>query len=90
MQRIAYVLWQKNYSGGLAARLRAFWHCVVRGYRFEICGDCGRPVKQVWLTDDRLWREVMGGEGGLLCIPCFDGELEDRGDYVTWRPPQGT
>lgn len=90
MRRIAYVLWQKHYSGGPSARLRAFWHHILRGYRFEICGGCGRPVKQVWLADSHQWRDVMGGEGGTLCIPCFDAELEVRGVYATWCPTQGT
>lgn len=88
MRRIAYVLWRKRYSGGLAARLRAFWHHVVRRHRLEICGECGRPVNQVWITEDSLWRDVMGTDGGTLCIPCFDAELEDRGVYVAWRPIQ--
>ena|ERR1700754_831261 len=87
--RISYVLWRRSWTGGWAARSRAFWHHVVRGYRYEICGECGRPVKQVWVTDDQLWLDVMGHEGGTLCIPCFDAELERRGLLVTWRPTRG-
>jgi hypothetical protein len=54
---------------------------VVRGYRDEICGECGRPVDQVWLASDALWRDVMGHEGGLLCIPCFE---KKAGRFVRW------
>ena len=85
--RISYVLWRRtSWTGGFAARAHAFWHHVVRGYAYEICGECGRPVEQVWLADDPLWLEVMGHEGGLLCIPCFDAELEERGLFVRWKP----
>lgn len=85
--RISYVLWRrKSWTGGLSARARAFWHHVVRGYDYEVCGECGRPVSQTWLTDDQLWIDVMGHEGGLLCIRCFDGKLERPGRMVRWVP----
>lgn len=82
--RVSYALWRKNYTGGLAARVRCFWHHVVRGYRYEVCGECGRPVEQVWWAPEDLWLEAMGWEGGLLCIPCFDLKLEDRPGLVRW------
>lgn len=84
--RASYALWRKNYTGGIVARLRAFWHHVVRGYRYEVCGECGRPVEQVWNAPDELWQEVMGWPGGLLCIRCFDAKLEDRPGWVLWEP----
>jgi hypothetical protein len=85
--RISYVLWRrKSWTGGLTARARAFWHHVVRGYDYEVCGECGRPVNQTWLTDDQTWIDVMGHEGGLLCLRCFDGKLERPGRMVRWVP----
>jgi hypothetical protein len=85
--RISYVLWRrKSWTGGSTARARGFWHHVVRGYDYEVCGECGRPVDQAWLTDDQQWIDVMGHEGGLLCIPCFDRKLEKPGRLVRWLP----
>jgi hypothetical protein len=85
--RISYVLWRrKSWTGGLTPRVRAFWHHVVRGYGYEVCGDCGRPVNQAWVADDQAWIDVMGHEGGLLCIPCFDKKLEGSGRLVRWTP----
>lgn len=87
--RISYVLWRRKWSGGLTARARAFWHHVVRGYRYEICRECGRPVGLVWLAPNDLWLAVFGTEAGIRCIPCFNAELESRGVYVSWRPTLG-
>jgi hypothetical protein len=87
--RISYVLWRRRWSGGFTAQIRAFWHHVVRGYRYEICGECGRPVGLVWFAPDDLWLEVSGSEAGISCIPCFDAKLESRGVYVSWRPTLG-
>jgi hypothetical protein len=85
--RISYVLWRrKSWTGGVIVRARAFWHHVVRGYRYEICGECGRPVDQVWVAGNQLWRDVMGHDGGLLCIPCFNRKLEKHGCFVRWIP----
>lgn len=85
--RISYVLWRrKSWTGGLTARARAFWHHVVCGYRYEICGECGRPVEQVWVAADSLWLQVMPDSGGLLCISCFDGKLEKSGHFIRWTP----
>lgn len=85
--RISYVLWRrKSWTGGLTTRARAFWHHVVRGYGYEVCGECGRPVDQAWVANDQLWIDVMGHEGGLLCIPCFDKELSQSGRFVRWVP----
>lgn len=87
--RLSYALWRKSYTGGLAARARAFWHHVVRGYGLETCGNCGRQVEAAWLADSDLWREIMGHDGGLLCIRCFDGELARRGRFARWIPNIG-
>jgi hypothetical protein len=86
--RMSYALWRGNYSD-TRARLRAFWHHVCRGYSEETCGKCGRPVGLAWLASDALWVDVIGGEGGIRCIPCFDRALEQRGTFVRWRPELG-
>lgn len=82
------MLWRQPYIG-LGARIRAFGHHVVRGYTGETCQECGRPVGVAWLAEDGLWREVIGTEGGIRCIRCFDRELEHRGIFVRWRPELG-
>jgi hypothetical protein len=84
--RISYSLWRKHYTGGSGARLRAFWHHVLRGYALETCGECGRPVGVAWVAEHDLWLEIMGHEGGLLCIRCFDAALECQGRFVRWVP----
>lgn len=84
--RISYVLWRKSWTGGFAARGRGFWHHVVRGYRYEICGGCGRPIEQAWVADDALWLRVMPTPGGLLCVSCFDDRVERSGRFVRWTP----
>lgn len=87
--RISYALWRKSYTGGLLARARAFWHHVLCCYGSETCGQCGRRVEAAWLADNQLWEEVMGHEGGLLCIRCFDRELSYRGCFIRWVPMLG-
>lgn len=42
----------------------------------ETCRDCGRKYTRVWRAPDRMWHEVMGREGGLLCIDCFERRLK--------------
>lgn len=89
VSRATYALWRKRYTGGLRARLRSIWHHVIKGYRYEVCGQCGRPVDVVWEAPTELWQEVMGDPRGLICIPCFDGELEQRGLFARWVPEVG-
>jgi hypothetical protein len=84
--RTSYVLWKKRYTGGPMARLRCLWHHLICGCRYEICGECGRPVGVVWLASNALWLEVVGHEGGTLCIPCFSAQLQRRDVPVTWVP----
>jgi len=38
----------------------------------EHCQDCGRAYEYVWYAEDDLWKELVGGEGGLLCMDCFN------------------
>jgi len=87
--RISYVLWRRNYTGGVSARARSFWHHVLCAYDSETCGKCGRRVEAAWLADNDLWTEIVGHDGGILCIRCFDRELADRGRFVQWVPRCG-
>jgi hypothetical protein len=87
--RTSYVLWKKLYTGGPMARLRCLWHHLICGCRYEICGECGRPVGVVWLAPDALWLTVVGHEGGTLCVPCFDAQLQQQDVAVTWVPRIG-
>jgi len=84
--RISYVLWRRSWTGGFVARARGFWHHVVRGYRYETCGECGRRIEQAWVADDVLWLQVMPDSGGLLCVSCFDSKVEETGRFVRWIP----
>jgi hypothetical protein len=71
------------------ARARRLYWRRLRRYRFEICGRCGRPVglscPSYWLAHDELWRAVIGGEGGIRCVPCFDRDAAASGRPVSWR-----
>lgn len=49
---------------------RIIW--VVRGEMTEICQRCGKEHNMVWHASDNLWFEVIGKEGGVLCVNCFD------------------
>ena len=83
----------RAFSG--MARLRAFWHRHVRGYEYEVCQHCGRPVLEVWWChDDRLWEVVTGREkpsgkeaaGGVWCISCFNSAAQRHVDWIEWAP----
>lgn len=79
MQRVRHTF--SRWSG--MALLRAIYWRHLRGYKYEVCHDCGRPVRVVWMAPDGEWERVMGGPGGVLCIPCFD----DRSPYsLRWGP----
>jgi hypothetical protein len=86
--RISYALWRGDYVSA-RARTCAFWHYVCRGYDAETCGECGRPVGLVWSADDAVWVDLMGGGGGIRCVPCFDRQLVGQGHFVRWRPELG-
>jgi hypothetical protein len=89
LRRVSYALWQKHYTGGPLSRLRGGWYYLARGYRYEICEECGRPVGLVWVAPDDLWLEVAEADTGIRCIPCFDAELERRGIFASWSPTLG-
>lgn len=71
------------------ARLRGFWNLMARGYRYEICMACGRPVGphtgSWWAAPDDLWLRVVGDPHGVVCPPCFTRKAEALGIPVFWR-----
>lgn len=74
------------------ARVRAFWHYIVRRYRYEVCKNCGRPVgphtHSWWLAPDELWLAVMDVPSGVVCPPCFTDAALARGIHVRWEVVQ--
>ena len=59
-------------------------------YRGEVCQECGFPVSYStgptwWEAENDHWREVMGGEGGVLCVPCFVRLCQSKGQFVKVR-----
>ena len=48
------------------------------------CQRCGRANVPAWSAPDDLWNEVMGGESGIVCPPCF-AELTDEDHSMRWR-----
>ncbi len=71
------------------ARLRGFWHYIVRGYRYEICIRCGRPVGphtgSWWYVSEDLWNDIIGEPTGVLCPPCFTTAGDAVGVPICWR-----
>lgn len=64
--------------------LRTWWWRRVRLSNREICHRCGRPVEAVFLAEDVLWDELIGGPAGIRCIRCFDLMCAERGIIVAW------
>ncbi len=87
--RLQWVFGERYRCVGVAAITRAFWRRVIRGYVYEICGKCGRPVGLVWSAPDATWLEINGQKGGVRCIPCFNLALEATGVQVSWVPDIG-
>lgn len=53
----------------------------------EYCHDCGARVREHWWAHPELWYAVArSGDGGVLCIPCFDARCERDGIRVRWTP----
>jgi hypothetical protein len=94
-QRLTYALYRKHYKHdlkswrGAIARIKSFYWYVLRGYKYEVCDDCGAKIGVVWTALDKDWMEIVGHPGGLLCVHCFDRELRDRGEFVRWVPVRG-
>lgn len=88
--------WVQKQRGGRRARVRCFWHTAVRGYAYEVCDECGRPVGATtgswWSAPDDLWHEVVGtpadDHSGVLCPPCFTLKAERVGVLVRWEAVQ--
>lgn len=71
------------------ARLRAAWYFGIRRYQYEICMECGRPVSwgtgpTWWSAPDWLWKRIMGGPNGVLCMPCFARHVIRAGYGMHW------
>lgn len=89
MTAIRYALREKNYHPrhDRLAKLRALYWILVRRWETEICNCCGRPVGVVWWCfDQKLWDHVNGGEGGTLCIRCFDRMARPIIQWLEWMP----
>ena len=50
----------------------------------EHCQNCGRAYDYVWYAPNDLWNGLMGGEGGLRCIDCFDELCREKNIYLRW------
>lgn len=90
--RVRWVLTEKVFASR-RARLRAFWHYILRRYRYEICMECGRPVGphtgSWWQAPDDLWEQVTGGPSGVMCPPCFTAAADAIGEPIYWRAVRG-
>lgn len=85
------VLWitRRAIFASRRARVRGFWHFIVRGYRYEICMRCGAPVGphtgSWWRAPDELWERVIGDPGEVVCPPCFTRQADELGIPVRWE-----
>lgn len=85
-ERWKWLFTDKHFSGGLIARLRAFYYYIIRRYQFEICGQCGRSFPIVWWAiDDETWLRVNGAQNGSMCVPCFDRKAQEMGIHLRWE-----
>lgn len=86
--RLGWVFKKNHRSDSVPAIIRSFWHVVIRGYVYEICKICGRPVSGAihtyWLSTNKLWEEVNGQTGGTLCPRCFARKAEKMGNAIAW------
>jgi hypothetical protein len=73
-------------GAGLVARLREFYWRRLRRWETEICQWCGGRVRIVWTASDEDWLRVMGHDGGVLCVFCFEGAMEEQGRFIRWVP----
>lgn len=86
--RIAWSLFRAPFASR-RARLRGFWHYIVRGHRYEICTRCGRPVGphtgSWWSAADDLWATVIGDPHGVVCPPCFTAAADAKAVPLRWE-----
>jgi len=47
------------------------------------CEDCGRNVHD-FTVPDKLWQQVYGDEGGVLCYDCFCNRADEKFRFK-WR-----
>ena len=52
----------------------------------EHCQICKREYAVVWNSPRDLWRTLIGHDGGLRCIDCFDGFARQMGFHLRWVP----
>jgi hypothetical protein len=86
--RLVWIIKQAPFASR-RARLRGFWHYIMRGYQYEICKQCGRPVGphtgSWWYAPTNLWAELIGEPIGTLCPPCFTAAGDAVGISIYWR-----
>jgi hypothetical protein len=53
----------------------------------EHCGFCGKAYRDVWWTEDELWKDVTGWQNGdgTCCIPCFIRIARNKGISLSWK-----
>ncbi len=73
-------------GASVIARLREFYWRRLRRWETEICQSCGGRVRIVWTASDSEWVRLVGSEGGVLCVFCFDRLAENRGEILRWVP----
>lgn len=78
---------------GAFAKIRAFWHTIIRNDDGELCYECGRPYGLWWCPDDELWARVTkatsyrdGCFNGLCCPRCFERRAASCGVVLEWAP----
>ncbi len=88
MQRLLWIVKRAPFSSR-RARLRAFWHYIIRNYHYEICIRCGRPVGphtgSWWYSTTVLWDKVIGDSTTIVCPPCFTEAANAKDLAICWR-----
>ena len=54
------------------------------GPLIEYCDVCGSRQQLIWHAPDHLWREINGGENGVLCPECFDRRAVEKRYWIQW------
>lgn len=76
----------------IAGYFRLAWNELTR-YDTEVCQRCGRKVRQVWwCPSSDLWEQIVGcGDGGVVCIRCFDDLYQKHGSgFLRWFCTENT
>jgi hypothetical protein len=83
LNQIRFVSVRRHFPTRLA-RLRAFWHYIIRRHPWEICGDCGRPVTRstgdTWWGPLTIsgWRSTATSAGCCACRALLAGQRHCR------------